>query len=496
MLQESPVEEHPTAPAEAPASESTSAVPTRGDVAAVHTAYERLRGGWNAEGGLPYKRRMALLKALKKALKAQKTQLAEAIRTDYGCRSEFESIVGEVFLVMAGVDHARNHLRDWMEPRDVEVPPHLRPARARIVRQPLGVVGIIAPWNYPLQLCLAPLTAAIAAGNRVLIKTSEFTPATHQAVTSLLSEVFPDDIVQVVHGEGDVGAAVASLPLNHILFTGSTRVGRMVMAAAAEHLTPVTLELGGKSPALIHESFPMAKAAERIVWGKMFNSGQTCIAPDYVMVPEGRTQEFVDAAKAAYARMYPSMKENTDHTAIISDRHFARLQGLVSAAKESGVTVAPAGSEAPDPGSRKMPLTMLMEPGDDLAVMQEEIFGPLLPVVTYSDLDSAIRTINARPRPLALYYFDRKGRRVDEVLARTTSGGVSVNECLAHITVEDLPFGGVGPSGLGAYHGETGFLTFTHQKSVLQQARFNLMSLLNPPYGGLARWFAKIMTSI
>jgi acyl-CoA reductase-like NAD-dependent aldehyde dehydrogenase len=228
----------------------------------------------------------------------------------------------------------------------------------------------------------------------------------------------------------------------------------------------------------------------------MFNSGQTCIAPDYVMVPEGRAKEFAEAAQAAYARMYPTMKDNTDHTAIISDRHFARLQHLVQEAEENGVTVARSGSEAPDPETRKMPLTMLVEPGEDVAAMQEEIFGPVLPVVTYSDLSSAIRAINARPRPLALYYFDRKSSRVDEVLARTTSGGVSINEVLAHISVEDLPFGGVGPSGMGAYHGEAGFLTFTHQKSVLQQARFNLVSLLNPPYGGIARWFAKVMTTL
>lgn len=482
------MEEQPTNPVDAPAPSD--------DVAAVQVAYDRLRTAWDADGGLPYKTRMALLKGLKKAMKAQKAQLAAAIRTDYGSRSEFESIVGEVFLVLAGIDHARAHLRDWMEPREVEVAPHLRPASARIVRQPLGVVGVIAPWNYPVQLCLGPLVAAIAAGNRVLIKTSEFTPATNAAVTSLVRGVIPEEVVQVVHGEGDVGGAVAALPLDHILFTGSTRVGRLVMEAAAKNLTPVTLELGGKSPALIHESFPLAKAAERIVWGKMFNSGQTCIAPDYVMVPEGKAGEFVEAAKAAYAKMYPSMKDNADHTAIISERHFARLQHLVAEAEQAGVTVARSGSESPDAESRKMPLTLLVEPGDDIAAMQEEIFGPVLPVVTYTDLSGAIRAINARPRPLALYYFDRKNSRIDEVLARTTSGGVSVNECLAHITVEDLPFGGVGPSGMGAYHGEAGFLTFTHEKSVLQQARFNLVSMLNPPYGGLARWFAKVMTAL
>ena len=477
--------------------EDTPAAPEATDQtgpAAVQAAYERLRSAWKREGGLPYKVRMRLLKALIKSLRSRKDALATAISADYGCRSDFESVVGEVFMVMEGAKHARTHLRDWMEPEEVEVSIHLKPARARIMSQPLGVVGIIAPWNYPVQLALAPIVGAIAAGNRVLVKTSEYTPNAHAAVAELIAEAFPPEVVQIVHGGADVGAAVSALPLDHLLFTGSTRVGRMVMSAAAENLTPVTLELGGKSPAIIHDSFSLAKAAERIVWGKMFNSGQTCIAPDYVLVPEGKAQAFADAAKAAYEKMYPTMVANPDHTALIHERHFQRLVGLVEQAREAGVPVVRAGSEDPDPTTRKMPLTLLVEPSDDLRVMEEEIFGPVLPVCTYTDLDAAIRTVNDRPRPLALYYFDRRGRRIQDMLARTTSGGVSVNECLVHITQHTLPFGGVGPSGLGAYHGHHGFRTFSHRKSVLLQARINAMSLLNPPYGGLAKWFSKLVT--
>ncbi len=472
----------------APQSDSTTGT------AAVQAAYDTLRDAWKREGGLSYKERMRLLKGLIGALRTRKDDLARAIAADYGTRSDFESIVGEVFMVREGAKHARAHLRDWMEPEEAEVSIHLKPATARIVYQPLGVVGIIAPWNYPVQLALAPVVGAIAAGNRVLIKTSEFTPNSHKAVAELVAAVFPPEVVQVITGAADVGSAMASLPFDHLLFTGSTKVGRMVMKAAAENLTPVTLELGGKSPALIHESFSLGKAAERIVWGKMFNSGQTCIAPDYVLVPKGTAGAFAEAAKAAYEKMYPSMKANPDHTALIHERQFHRMVSLVEEAREAGVTVVRGGSEDPDPETRKMPLTLLLTPGDNLRVMQEEIFGPVLPVLEYDSIDTAIGHINDRPRPLALYYFDRRNKRINDVLARTVSGGVSVNECLVHITQHTLPFGGVGPSGLGAYHGHHGFRTFSHRKSVLHQARVNAMSLLNPPYGGLAKWFSKLVT--
>jgi coniferyl-aldehyde dehydrogenase len=460
----------------------------------VQTAFDLLSAGWKKHGGLSYKQRMKLLKGLIRALRTHRDALVAAVAEDYGNRNAFETLIGEVFVVREMAKHARANLRDWMEPQDAEVSIYFKFARARVVSQPLGVIGVIAPWNYPIQLSLGPIIGAIAAGNRVLIKTSEFTPHSHKAIAAIIAEVFPPDVVQIITGAADVGSAVASLPVDHLLFTGSERVGRMVMRAAAENLTPVTLELGGKSPALVHDSFSLTKAAERIVWGKLFNSGQTCVAPDYVFVPKGKGQAFADAAKAAYERFYPSMKNNKEHTSLIHERQFQRLTGLVEEAREAGVTVIQAGAEAPDPESRKMPLTLLLAPGADLRVMQEEIFGPVLPVLEYDSIDDAIQHVNDRPRPLALYYFDRRNRRIRDVLARTTSGGAAINECLLHQAQPTIPFGGVGASGMGAYHGHHGFQTFSHQKSVLIQKRLNLLSLLNPPSSALARLFARIVT--
>lgn len=458
-------------------------------------AYDALRAAWMSEGGLPYKERMRLLKSLARGLRAKRDDLAGALTADYGSRSAFETVVGEVFIVLEGIKHARNHLRDWMEPREVDVAWQLKPARARVVRQPLGVVGVISPWNYPIQLCIGPLVGALAAGNRVLIKTSELTPHTNKVLEQLITDTLPDTVVRMVHGGADVGQAVSSLPLDHLLFTGSTRVGKLVMAAAAEHLTPVTLELGGKSPAIVHPSFSVNTAAQRIVWGKMFNSGQTCVAPDYVLVARDQGPAFIEAAKAAYSSMYPKMVDNPDHTAIITERHFQRLQRLVEDARERGVEVVEAGSEGPHADSRKCPLTLLVDPPADSLAMDDEIFGPVLPIVYYDDLEAALAQVAKRSRPLALYYFDRSRRRIDDILTRTISGGVGINECLVHLSVEDLPFGGVGGSGMGSYHGEAGFLTFSHEKSVLVQSRFSLMPVLNPPYGTIAKWFAKIMTA-
>ena len=464
------------------------------DSADVHKAFDALRAAWKEHGGLTYKQRMSLLGSLARTMRVQRDDLAAAISADYGNRSTIESILGEIFTVRQAAKHARAHLRDWMEPEEAEVSIHLKPARARIVSQPLGIVGVITPWNYPVMLALAPIVGAIAAGNRVLVKTSEFTPNSHKAIAALVAKVFPPDVVQIVTGGAEAGAAVASLPLDHILFTGSPRVGKLVMKAASENLTPVTLELGGKSPALVHESFSLSKAAERIVWGKMFNSGQTCIAPDYVLVPKGQGQAFADAAKGAYESMYRSMKDNVDHTSLIHERHFQRVVSLLEEAREAGVPVIQSGAEDPDPASRKIPLTLLLNPPDDLRVMQEEIFGPLLPVLEYDSIDGAIAHINDRPRPLALYYFDRRKGRINDVLARTVSGGATVNDCLLQITQDSLPFGGVGSSGIGAYHGHHGFRTFSHQKSVVVQSRLNLLSFLNPPYGAFARWFARLVT--
>jgi acyl-CoA reductase-like NAD-dependent aldehyde dehydrogenase len=345
-------------------------------------------------------------------------------------------------------------------------------------------VGIIAPWNYPVQLALAPLTGAIAAGNRVMLKPSEYTPKTSELLARLFGEAFPKDVVTVVTGGPEVGAAFSKLPFDHLLFTGSTAVGRNVMRAAAENLTPVTLELGGKSPALVHESFPIERAAARIAAGKWFNAGQTCIAPDYVLVPEGQLTKFVDALQASVAQSYPTIAHNRDYTSVVNDRHYGRLKTLVDDAVARGarkLEINPA-NEQIDPATRKLAPTVLLDVDDEMQVMQEEIFGPVLPVMGYRTLDDALAYVNDHPRPLALYYFDFDSGRAKRVLEQTISGGATINDTLIHFACDDLPFGGVGPSGIGAYHGREGFETFSHKKGVFHQAKINAAASMGPPY--------------
>lgn len=458
------------------------------DTSALQTAFDGLKAAWSRDGGLDGKTRRAVLKKLKSEIIARRDDLAAAVSKDFGNRSRHETMGAEVFIPAESIRHTLEHLDEWMEPLEREISWHLQPAKGRIVYQPLGVVGIIAPWNYPVQLALLPLIAAISAGNRVLLKPSEFTPETAKALEALFSAVFTPDQVRVINGGAELGAAFSALPFDHLLFTGSTRVGRYVMQAAAKNLTPVTLELGGKSPTIIHDSFPVKKAAERIAYGKTYNSGQTCIAPDYVLCPRDKVGAFVEAMKAHVSSFYPTIADNDDYTSVINDQHYTRLRGLIDDAREKGAKVEeinPAGESLPQ-DSRKLPLHIITGVTDEMSVMQEEIFGPVLPVVAYDSLDDAIRFVNDRPRPLALYYFDRSRKRVNQVLENTTSGGACVNDTLLHNTQEELPFGGVGPSGMGSYHGLQGFLTFSHAKSVLMQSRLAGTKMLNPPYSGLA----------
>jgi len=359
-----------------------------------------------------------------------------------------------------------------------------QPGRSRIVFQPLGVVGIVVPWNYPLYLAVGPLVGAIAAGNRVLVKMSEAAPATGELLQRLVAERFDATLLSIVNGGSDVARAFVALPFDHLLFTGSTEVGRQVMRAAAEHLTPVTLELGGKSPAIVGRDVSIEEAATRILYGKCLNAGQTCIAPDYVLLPEERVETFVAAAKAAVGRLYPGLADNPDYTAIVNDRHRERLRGLLEDAKSKGarvVEVNPAGEDLST--SPKMAPCLLTGVTPDMRVMQDEIFGPLLPLVPYGKLDEALAFVNARPRPLALYVFDHDSNTIERVLAETVSGGVTVNETILHIAQEDLPFGGVGASGMGEYHGRAGFETFSKRKAVFFQSRFSGLKLFRPPYG-------------
>jgi coniferyl-aldehyde dehydrogenase len=434
-------------------------------------------------------RRIRALRALLKALRERREEFVQAISEDFGGRARQETLLLEVFPLVDTIRHAIRHLPQWMRPRPAAAGWQFLPGRARVVYQPLGVVGIIGAWNYPLLLSLSPVVSAMAAGNHIMLKPSELAPRTADLLTRLISDLFPADYVTVVAGGPETGAAFAALPFDHLLFTGSSRVGKLIMRSASDHLTPVTLELGGKSPALVHPDFPAHTAAARIMAGKLYNAGQTCIAPDYVLVDAGAREEFVRLASEAVTAMYPRLVANADFTRIINREHYRRLRGLVEDAAIQGAAmleVNPA-REAANEQNRVFPPTFLWNVSGQMAVMREEIFGPVLPVVTYRTLDEAIEYVNARPRPLALYYFDHNSKRVEAVLARTTSGGVTVNDTILHIAQNDLPFGGVGPSGMGSYHGFDGFQTFSKKKGVFLQSRFTTLGLLRPPYTALAR---------
>lgn len=434
--------------------------------------------------------RKALLRKLRAAVISAQDEFAAAISNDFGNRSRRETVLSEVIPVLQGIDDALRHMTRWARPKRRSVAMHFLPAGNRVEYQPKGVVLIISPWNYPLQLALAPLIAALAAGNRVVLKPSELTPRFSEALKKRLEAALGADAVHVACGGVEVAVALTALPFDHILFTGSTAVGAKVMEAAAKTLAPVTLELGGKSPAIVHDNFDLATAARRIARGKLMNAGQTCVAPDYALVPQGRLSAFVESYAAAASQMYPRIVYNPDYTSIISARHFDRLEALVADAKAKGAAVRIIDSAGEigegrcgSDNSRKLAPVVLTDVTDDMQVMQEEIFGPVLPVVPYAALDEAIAYVNSRPRPLALYYFDKDRARCAEVLSRTVSGGASVNDTILHVAQEDLPFGGVGPSGMGAYHGQAGFLTFSHEKGVFTQSRFAPSDLLAPPYG-------------
>jgi coniferyl-aldehyde dehydrogenase len=471
----------------------TESAPARGsDLAALLRAQKDAQ---RREGSPDYRTRMARLDKLERLLVRHQDDFARAIATDYGNRSKYETLVAEVFVTLSELRFARSHLREWMSPEGRRVGMSFFPGRAEVQYQPLGVVGIISPWNYPLQLALAPLVGALAAGNRAMIKPSELVPETAALMARLLAEAFPADVVTVVTGGTDVGEAFAKLPFDHLVFTGSTRVGKLVMRAASENLVPVTLELGGKSPVILGRDFPADTAAARILMGKLFNSGQTCVAPDYLFVPDDRLEPFVRAAREAVADMYPTLVSNPDYTCVINDHHHARLGAYVEDARKKGAEVIelnPA-NERFDGKSRKFPPTLVLRPTEDMAVMQEEIFGPILPIKTYGAVSEAIEYVNEHPRPLALYCFSHDDVLVERVLRETISGGVSVNETMLHVAQDDLPFGGVGASGMGHYHGYEGFETFSKKKPIFYQSRVNATSLLRPPFGKLLDRMLKVL---
>ncbi|MDX8496471.1 coniferyl aldehyde dehydrogenase [Mesorhizobium sp. VK22B] len=425
------------------------------------------------------------LKRLLALTEKHEAEICAAIDSDFSGRAQQETRLAELFVVRAGIRHAIRHLRGWMRERRVATSLPFLPGRNRLLPQPLGVVGIVSPWNYPFQLAVAPATAALAAGNRVLLKPSELTPKFSDLLARLVEEHFSPDEMCVVIGDAEVGKTFVSMPFDHLLFTGSTAVGRQVALAAAANLTPVTLELGGKSPAIFDASCDLDAAVASVAYGKLLNAGQTCIAPDYLMVPQGQSAAIATKLAAAMARLYPRLRDNPDYTAIVSERHHQRLSDMIAEAREGGadVTEVNPANEKLGVTDRKMAPVLVRNPGETLRLMREEIFGPVLPILEYGTVDDAIEHVNRGECPLALYWFGKDSANRQRVMRETVAGGVTVNDCMMHLVQERQPFGGVGESGMGAYHGEWGFRTFSKEKPIFVQSRLSAGGLLRPPYG-------------
>ena len=456
-------------------------------VAELQPTLECLREAWHV--ARPERaQRLDDLARLRDALKARLDDMAAAISADFGHRSVHESLLADGMTVLSEIDRLRRELPGWMKPRRVSAGWRLWPARAEVRHVPVGVVGVISPWNYPVNLALVPLATAIAAGNHVYLKPSEHTPRTSEFLRELLAQVFPADRVAVASGGADVGAAFAALPFDHLVFTGSTAVGRKVMAAAAANLTPLTLELGGKSPAIVCEDFPIEQAAARLATGKWFNAGQTCIAPDYVLVDGERRDALVEALRREVVRRY-ARDAGSDYTHIASEAQLARLGGYLDDARRRGLEVL---ALVEINGARALPPIVVLQPEGDAGVMRHEIFGPILPVIGYATLEEAIGRVAAGDRPLALYPFSRDRATVERILRHTLAGGVTVNDTLLHFTAGGLPFGGVGASGMGAYHGRAGFDAMTKALPILWQRRRTASDLLRPPYAKV-EWLIRML---
>ena len=431
------------------------------------------------------------LKQLKKQIIRYQDVIADAIHQDFGSRSIDESKITDLMGSLLETSHAISHVKKWMKPSKRHTELLFMTNSLQVQYQPKGIVGIIVPWNFPVYLALGPLAAALAAGNRVMVKLSEFTPKTNKVVRKMLAEIFKENEVAVFGEEVTNPSEFTSLPFNHIVFTGSPAVGHIVMRTAAENLTPVTLELGGKSPALVTRNYSIAEAAKRIIHGKTTNAGQICVSPDYALVPKESIGEFVAACKANFESMFgQDILENKDYTSIINDRHFKRIQDILADAKGKGAQVISCGENDSVQHGRKIPTQIVLNCTADMRILQEELFGPVLPIITYDTLDEAIEYIKNHERPLALYCFTYDSSELDFILKNTHSGGVTVNDWGWHVVNHDAPFGGIGNSGMGTYHGIEGFRELSHAKTVLKRHRFFPTQLFYPPYG---TWIQKLM---
>ena len=450
--------------------------------------FSRQKSAYNKTPMPTAEQRIDHLKALKSITIKYQDQLATAVNKDFSCRSKDETLLAEILTSVEGINMAIKKTRKWMKPSKRGVGMLFAPAKNEVRYQPLGVIGIIVPWNYPIFLAIGPLVAALSAGNRAMIKMSEFTPNLNKVFKAMIAEVFDENRVCVIEGEADAAIAFTEQPFDHILFTGSTAVGRFVMAAAAKNLTPVTLELGGKSPTIVSDNIPMKDAAERICFGKSMNAGQTCVAPDYILVPKAKEEAFIQAYIAAFSKMYPTLKDNGDYTAIVNDRQYQRLSSWINDAKDKGAKLTEINPANEDlSAGRKLAPVIVQNMKSDMTIAEEELFGPILPIIPYESMDEAIAYINDRPRPLALYFFGYDKNEQDHVLNNTHSGGVSVNDTLMHLAQEDMPFGGIGDSGMGHYHGKEGFITFSKAKAVHRKGRISTGSLAHPPYDNSIR---------
>ncbi len=460
--------------------------PTQADMQEI---LDRQKAAYIKEGVVSAETRIDRIDRAINILKQNGTKLAEAMAADFGHRSLDQSKMTDIDGAIGPLEHSKKHLRKWMkaEKRKVLFPLGIFGARGRIEYQPLGVVGCISPWNFPVQLTFSPLAGIFAAGNRTMIKPSEFTAQTSDLMKELFEKEFDIEEVAVCTGGPDVGGAFSRLPFDHLLFTGATSIAKHVMKAAAENLVPLTLELGGKSPVIIGKSADLELAATNIMAGKTMNAGQICLAPDYVMLPEESRDEFVEHARNSVAKMFPDIKDNPDYTSIVNERHFDRLNGYLDDAREKGANVVeinPANEDFSQQEHHRIPPTLVLDPTDDMKVMQDEIFGPVLPVKQYKDMGETLDYVNSHDRPLGLYYFGEDKAEENKVLTHTTSGGVTVNDVIMHVAQEDLPFGGVGPSGMGSYHGYDGFKNFSHAKSIYTQSKTvsKLAAAMRPPY--------------
>ncbi len=469
------------------------------DAAAMNALLAKQKAAHLRDGAPSAEARIDRLDRCIRILVDNREAIEEALNTDFGSRSREATAFTDISASIGPLKHAKENLRAWMKTEKRKPSPAilgLFGAKAEVRFQPKGVVGVISPWNFPVNLTFAPLAGIIAAGNRAMIKPSEFTPVTSELMKTMFASAFSEEEIAVVTGGPEVGQAFASLAFDHMIFTGATSIARHVMRAAAENLVPLTLELGGKSPVIIGNSADLSVAAARIMNGKTLNAGQICLAPDYVLAPKDKVESFVTAAQASVSKMFPTIKDNPDYTSIVAQRHYDRIMGYVDDARAKGariVELKPEGEDFSQQEHRKIPPTLILDPTDDMKVMQEEIFGPLLPVKTYSSMDEAIGYVNSHDRPLGLYYFGDDAAEQEKVLSSTTPGGVTVNDVIFHVAQENLPFGGVGPSGMGSYHGHDGFLEFSHRKAIYTQIKKDIgpLQAMRPPYGpGIRKFLA------